>query len=120
MKKQLKTLALIAVLVGFTSCKSNSEATGANASDRTSSEITERRNQPRERGERPDTTKILTEMDANNDGKLSKDEVKGPLLDQFSKIDTNEDNFISKEELENAPKPQRRGSQGGGRQRGGN
>ncbi|WP_339662607.1 EF-hand domain-containing protein, partial [uncultured Polaribacter sp.] len=32
----------------------------------------------------------------------------GPLAESFSKIDTNEDGFISKEELKNAPKPERR------------
>ena len=47
-------------------------------------------------------------MDANDDGKLAKDEVKGPLKDSFSKIDTDEDGFISKEEFEKAPKPEAR------------
>ena len=45
-------------------------------------------------------------MDSNKDGKLSKEEVKGPLLNDFSKIDTNNDGYISKEELAKAPKPQ--------------
>ena len=58
-------------------------------------------------GEKPSFEKLLKEMDANEDGKLSKDEVKGPLKDDFATIDTDEDGFISKEELENAPKPRR-------------
>ena len=48
-------------------------------------------------------------MDADEDGKLSKKEVKGPLKNDFSKIDTNEDGYLSKEELEKAPKPERQG-----------
>ena len=44
-------------------------------------------------------------MDANNDGKLSKTEVKGPLKEDFSKIDTNNDGFISKEEIEQISNP---------------
>ncbi|QDO95706.1 hypothetical protein FNB79_10200 [Formosa sediminum] len=55
----------------------------------------------------PSFNKLLEEMDANADGKLSKDEVKGPLESDFDKIDTDKDGFISKTELENGPKPQR-------------
>ena len=40
-------------------------------------------------------------MDTNKDGKLSKEEVKGPLKEQFSKIDTNNDDFITEQELKN-------------------
>lgn len=58
-------------------------------------------------GEKPSVETLLKDMDTNEDGKLSKDEVKGPLKDDFSKIDTNEDGFLSKEEIENAPKPKR-------------
>ena len=47
-------------------------------------------------------------MDANEDGKLSKEEVKGPLKDHFDTVDADEDGFITEEELENAPKPKRR------------
>ena len=49
-------------------------------------------------------------MDANEDGKLSKKELKGPIKNDFSKIDTNEDGFITKAELKRAPKPVRRGN----------
>ena len=55
----------------------------------------------------PTFAKILAEMDANEDGKLSKEEVKGPLKADFSKIDTDEDGFITKEEFEKAPKPEK-------------
>lgn len=51
-------------------------------------------------GHRPSATEIIKQMDANNDGKLSKSEAKGPLKEDFSKIDANNDGFISSEELE--------------------
>ena len=46
-------------------------------------------------------------MDANGDGYLAKDEIRGPLQRDFDKVDTNGDGLISKEELESAPKPER-------------
>ena len=59
------------------------------------------------RGERPTVDELIARMDNNKDGKLSKCEVDGPLLDDFSKIDNNKDGFLTKEELEKAPKPER-------------
>jgi len=53
----------------------------------------------------PSAKEILKQMDDNKDGKLSEAEVKGPLKEDFNKIDTDEDGFISKKELEKAPKP---------------
>ncbi|APY11924.1 hypothetical protein BWZ22_12100 [Seonamhaeicola sp. S2-3] len=61
----------------------------------------------RERNQEPPSVdEIFKEMDANEDGKLSKKEVKGPLKDMFSKIDSDEDGYLSKEEIKNAPKPE--------------
>ena len=62
----------------------------------------------KERKEPPTYAQLLKEMDANEDGKLAKDELKGPLKDDFAKIDTDEDGFISEEEFKNAPKPERK------------
>ncbi|MGJ8593429.1 MAG: EF-hand domain-containing protein [Aquaticitalea sp.] len=56
----------------------------------------------------PTFKELLKEMDKNEDGKLSKDEVKGPIKDDFATIDTDEDGFISEKELEKAPKPKRK------------
>lgn len=55
--------------------------------------------------ERPTAAELLKKMDVNEDNKLSKNEVKGPLSTDFDKIDTNEDGFLSIQELENAPEP---------------
>lgn len=65
-------------------------------------------NDERERREPPSIDEIFEHMDTNEDGKLSKKEVKGPLSRNFNRVDTNEDGFISREELEKAPKPRRR------------
>lgn len=55
--------------------------------------------------EPPSVDEIFEEMDKDEDGKLSKKEIKGPLKNDFTKIDANEDGFLSKEEVEKAPKP---------------
>ena len=69
--------------------------------------------QPNGQGERPDPSQIIEKMDANNDGKLSVNEAKGPLKEDFSKIDSNSDGFITKEELEKASKNGGQRPQGG-------
>jgi Ca2+-binding EF-hand superfamily protein len=61
----------------------------------------------------PTFKQLLKEMDKNEDGKLSKNEVQGPLKNDFSKIDTDEDGFITEKELEKAPKPKGRERQDG-------
>ena len=63
----------------------------------------------RERGQEPPSfAQLLEKMDKNEDGKLSAKEIKGPLKDDFEKVDTDEDGFITEEEFEKAPKPKRR------------
>ena len=64
-----------------------------------------------ERKEPPTFKELLKEMDKNEDGKLSKEEVKGPLKEDFAKVDLDEDGFITKKELEKAPKPKRNARQ---------
>lgn len=61
-----------------------------------------------ERKEPPTFKELLEKMDTNEDGKLSKEEVKGPLKDDFAKVDADEDGFITEEELKKAPKPKGR------------
>ena len=60
----------------------------------------------------PSVSELISKMDMNKDGKLSKKEVKGPLAQGFDKLDTNGDGFLSKEEIEKGKpsgnRPQRR------------
>lgn len=60
-----------------------------------------------ERKELPTFEELIEEMDSNEDGKLSKDEIKGRLKKDFDRIDTDEDGFITEKEFEKAPKPKR-------------
>lgn len=41
-------------------------------------------------------------MDKDEDGKLSKEEIKGSLKNDFAKIDTDKDGFLSREEVKKA------------------
>ena len=70
-----------------------------------------------ERGQHPTPPsfeELLEKMDANDDGKLAKDEVAGPLAKDFKRIDTNEDGFISEDELpKGKPDQERRRSKNG-------
>lgn len=58
--------------------------------------------------EPPSVDEIFKQMDKDEDGKLSKKEIKGPIKNDFDKIDADEDGYITKEELEKAPKPKGR------------
>jgi hypothetical protein len=89
--KHLKRFSIATIFGGFILLSSCAETKTASQSKETSQ----------------DTEMLMRRMDTNKDGKLSKDEVKGPLQNEFSKIDTNDDGFLSKEELESAPKPNR-------------
>lgn len=53
----------------------------------------------------PTFSELLKQMDKNEDGKLAKAEIKGPLKDDFDNIDTDGDGFISEKEFKKAPKP---------------
>lgn len=69
--------------------------------------------QQQNRGEKkqrtpPTFAQLLKDMDTNEDGKLSKKEIKGPLKENFDEVDTDEDGFITEEEFKKAPKPKRR------------
>ncbi|MGJ8716477.1 MAG: EF-hand domain-containing protein [Maribacter stanieri] len=85
----LKTGLLFAMLVAFGTVAVNAQSKG-------------------ERKEPPTYAKLLEEMDKDEDGQLSKEEVKGPLKDNFTEIDANEDGYISEEEFDEAPKPKGR------------
>lgn len=56
--------------------------------------------------QQPSVIELLTEMDEDKDGQLSRSEVKGPLEQDFDRIDLDKNGFLSVEELKNAPKPE--------------
>ena len=65
------------------------------------------RRQPQQK-EPPTFAQLLEKMDKNEDGKLSKAELKGPLKENFEKVDADEDGFITEAEFKKAPKPKGR------------
>ena len=95
--KILITAALAIVL--FIGCKSNKEAIVQEQN------VVEKRDN--RKGQEPPSIDEIYKLDSNNDGLLSKSEVKGPLERDFDKIDSNGDGFITREELEKAPKPEK-------------
>lgn len=50
---------------------------------------------------RPSFSKLLADMDSNNDGKISAKEAKGKLKDDFLNRDQNKDGYITEDELRN-------------------
>ena len=50
----------------------------------------------------PSPGELMQMMDANKDGKLSKQEVRGPLQNQFDRIDVNNDHYLTIAELNKA------------------
>lgn len=48
---------------------------------------------------------LLTEMDVNKDDRLSKEEVRGPLQNDFDRFDKNKDGYLTRDELSDLPLP---------------
>lgn len=105
-----KTILSIVLLTLLSSCGSNKDSTTDNNPEQKGRQIDGER-------QKQDPEAMFAQMDTNSDGKLSKDEVKGPLAEKFAEIDTDKDGFISKEEMKNAPKPERGGQRQGGQGR---
>lgn len=95
MKSTIKTFALGIAIFMMAACASQKN------------QVSHNQRLGGQRGGPPSYSQLLSEMDANKDGKLAKNEVKGPLQRDFSTIDRNKDGFIVKSELENAPMSQR-------------
>ena len=49
---------------------------------------------------RPDAGQMLERMDANGDGAISLEEARGPMIDRFKMMDTDENGSLSREELQ--------------------
>ena len=94
MKKVIIALFTISVAVGC-------------STSRDSTDLNERRANHENRMQPPSIDEIF-KMDTNEDGKLAQSEIRGPLLRDFEKVDKDGDGFITRTELENAPKPPRR------------
>ncbi len=109
-KKVTKIGILVIGLILFSACGSKEKK----EQEKQNQDHTEQgeQKQRNEKEGRPSIADLFAEMDSNEDGKLSKTEVKGPLQSDFSKIDSNNDGFIEEDELKNAPQPSGDQSQG--------
>ncbi|MGJ8593556.1 MAG: YHYH protein [Aquaticitalea sp.] len=87
MNKFILTVFTLTLLM---SCKSNQE----------------KKEQQEPNGQRPSSAQLISEMDSDEDGKLSKNEVRGPIADDFMTIDSDNDGFLTIEELNEAEKKQ--------------
>lgn len=83
MKSYIYLFFLLFVLL---SCKSNQEHGSSNL--------------PKDN--KPSPAQLITEMDRNNDGRLSKEEAQGPISSDFKNIDTDQDGFLTLKELNTA------------------
>ena len=101
-----KTILALILLFLFGACAQKTQEATTTA-NRPSNERT-KQDRPK-RGGPPPFSDLLAKMDSNNDGQLSVSEVQGRLKDDFTTIDANSDGFITETEMENAPKPKRRG-----------
>ncbi|KEZ94547.1 YHYH protein [Nonlabens ulvanivorans] len=83
MKSYIYLFFLLFILL---SCKSNQEQGSSNLS----------------KDNKPSAAQLITEMDRNNDGRLSKEEAHGPISSDFKNIDTDQDGFLTLKELNTA------------------
>lgn len=60
-----------------------------------------------EQNDRPTPANLIEEMDANRDDRISTTEAKGPLQEDFSNLDTDNDGFLTTTELSDLKPPQR-------------
>lgn len=110
--RNFKLLSYVVVFTIAVSCKSQQQKADENVDS--TPERTETRtqqgeeNQQEERGVLPSADILIRSMDVDGDGKLSRTEYRGRLAERFDDLDTDSDGFITKTELENAPKTPKR------------
>jgi len=109
------SLFAFALLLISTSCNSTKQTTETAAA----TEKARTNERPQRGGERPTPEAMFAQMDTNKDGKITKAEAKGPLANDFARIDADENGFISLEEMKAAAPTGNRPPRSGGRPGGG-
>lgn len=101
MKKQLLMLTAAGILLLSACAKSADEVVPDNAiasSEISSGEGKGKCDGPKPQGP-PPPEKVMTDLDLDQDRQISKAETKGPLVNDFDRIDSNKDGFVTLEEL---------------------
>jgi len=109
MKRIPKFISLASILILLTMTNTSCVSAKKDKSS-TTTQTTSRANDRHNGGDRPEPPKfseLLKKMDINKDDKLSQAEVDDRLKRDFSKIDKNNDGFLTEDEMTGPP--QRRG-----------
>jgi hypothetical protein len=108
MKKQSILIAAVSILL-LSSCQKSADEVSPSSSA-VSAELSNTEGSskckggPKPQGP-PPPEKIMADLDLDKDGFISTREAKGPLVNDFDKIDTNTDDLISLEELKAGSPP---------------
>ncbi len=99
--------AIVIALILLAACQSTSEVSNSEVQSRQPNrERTQGR--PLQEGRRGlSADQLIADMDKDNDQQLSQNEVEGRLKEDFSRIDTNGNGFLTKEEIESG-RPERK------------
>jgi PBP1b-binding outer membrane lipoprotein LpoB len=100
--KFLKASSVLAITLLLASCSKNATSPSSTQTNRPNAERAARG------GGKPEFKNVLARVDTNNDGKISKSEAKGPLVNAFSKLDADGDGFITEKEFNEAAPPAQR------------
>jgi Ca2+-binding EF-hand superfamily protein len=100
--KFLKTSSFLAIILLLASCNKNATSPSSTQTTKPNAERAARD------GRKPDFKNVLARVDTNNDGKISKSEAKGPLVNAFDKLDADGDGFITEKEFNEFTPPAQR------------
>ena len=104
--KFFKTSSLLAITLLLASCNRNTTSPSSTQSAESAKTATPNTERAARSGKKPEFKNVLARVDTNNDGKISKSEAKGPLVDAFSKLDA--DGFITEKEFNEFVPPARK------------
>ena len=113
MKNLIFTSLVASILLSIASCKTKKTVVQNDPPANKQELASQHGKGQRPNRQRRTPAQMLTQLDANKDGRLAPSEVKGPLKNRFNSIDTNKNGFLSLKELRAAPRPSRRGPRNG-------
>jgi Ca2+-binding EF-hand superfamily protein len=97
--KILKASSFLALILFIASCNQNATSPSSTQSAENSKTTSPNAERATRNGKKPEFKNVLARVDTNNDGKISKSEAKGPLVNAFDKLDADGDGFITEKEF---------------------